>query len=272
MSYIYVLKNSSYEPYVVKIGKTTLEPHIRSKQIYWGATGVPEHFEVAFICKVPDCHAAEKAIHKSLASYRKNKRREFFHLPMEAARNIVVSVSAELFGKENISVVVNEEGSKKSEVKKTEEEIQDEYEYQNSSKMPLNEFIRTLKSSPVNTSILTSEQKSRLCVIKDVFDTVFPQEASKYHENFSCDHHPDREIKIWEHMVKAFMKVSTSPFVSDEFKKEALFLLLMRSMKTTDDVLESWEENIISKKQAKLLLKAYELKPKPIRVSKKIQA
>ncbi|PML81992.1 hypothetical protein BCT69_01225 [Enterovibrio norvegicus] len=266
MGYVYVLKNCSYEPYVVKIGKTTLEPHIRSKQIYWGATGVPEHFDVAFICKVPDCHVAEKAIHKALASYRKNKRREFFHLPIEAARNIVVSVSAELFGKENISVAVNIQEPTKRKIKKTEEDKQDEHEYQNASEMPVEQFVRTFKSSPVNTSILTSEQKTRLCVIKDVFDVVFPQEASKYHENFSCDQNPDREIKIWEHMAKAFMKVSTTPFIAYEFKREAFFLLLMRSMKSTDEVLINRDENIINNKQAKLLLKAYELKPKPLRV------
>lgn len=60
MSYVYVLKNPAYEAYIVKIGKTKLDPYIRAQQIYWGATGVPEHFDIAFVCKVPDCNIAEK--------------------------------------------------------------------------------------------------------------------------------------------------------------------------------------------------------------------
>lgn len=36
MNYVYVLKNSSYEAYVVKIGKTTQNPTVRASQLYWG--------------------------------------------------------------------------------------------------------------------------------------------------------------------------------------------------------------------------------------------
>lgn len=87
MSYIYVLKNPVYEAYIVKIGKTKLDPYIRAQQIYWGATGVPEHFEIAFVCKVPDCDLAEKKIHKLLSSYRKKQQERILSFTCRSGKN-----------------------------------------------------------------------------------------------------------------------------------------------------------------------------------------
>ncbi|TNI27145.1 GIY-YIG nuclease family protein [Aeromonas veronii] len=264
MCYIYVLKNPVYEAYIVKIGKTKLDPYIRAQQIYWGATGVPEHFEIAFVCKVPDCDLAEKKIHKLLSSYRKNNRREFFHLPVEVAKTAVISVCTELFGRDNISIVVNERGQRSINNIKTEEDLIDEFEYKISYSITLNEFMHALTPSPIGTSLLTQEQKHRIILINKVFAIVFPQSKKETIEDFSRDHNPDREIRIWEHMAKAFMKISENPFINNELKSEAFSLLLMRSMKSTSDVLREHKLVSINEKQARALLKAYELKPKPI--------
>lgn len=267
MSYIYLLKNPAYEAYIVKIGKTKLDPCIRAQQIYWGATGVPEHFDIAFVCKVPDCNIAEKKIHKLLSSYRKNNRREFFHLPIDAAKTAIISVCTELFGRDNISVVVNERRQKPINTIKTEEYLADEFEYNSSHSITFSKFMHALTPSPIGTSLLTQEQKHRIILINKVFAIVFPQSKKETIEDFSRDHNPDREIKIWEHMARAFMKVSENPFIDDKFKREAFALLLMRSMKNTNDVLREIKLDSINKKQATALLKAYELKPKPIRVT-----
>ena len=127
--------------------------------------------------------------------------------------------------------------------------------------------MHTLTPSSIGTSLLTQEQKHRITLINKVFAIVFPQSKKETIEDFSRDHNPDREIKIWEHMAKAFMKVSENLFVDDKFKREAFALLLMRSMKNTNDVLREIKLDSINKKQAGALLKAYELKPKPIRVT-----
>ncbi|WP_405631754.1 GIY-YIG nuclease family protein [Pseudoalteromonas sp. Ld20] len=257
MEFVYVLRNPSYEPYVVKIGRTKATPVIRAKQIYWGATGVPEHFEVAYFCGVPDCVKAEKYIHQVLASYRKNKRREFFHLPVQVAKKTVLSVCLNLFGSDNISVFIDEKSDLETTIENTEEEY---------SSHSVVMDISNISQSPINTSILTEKQKQRVITINDVFCEVFPNEESKALENFSRDHNPDREIEIWEHMAKAFMKVSTQPFLTKDFREEAFKLLLMRSASHTKHVLINRTSIYIDDKQAKLLLKAYELKPKPLRV------
>ncbi|HCZ9266003.1 TPA: GIY-YIG nuclease family protein [Vibrio alginolyticus] len=266
MNYVYVLKNSSYEAYVVKIGKTTQSPTVRANQLYWGATGVPEHFDVAFVCAVPDCHVAESKIHKVLSSYRRNNRREFFHLPLETAKKAVLAVCVELFGSEHVKVVVDLTGADTVE-EGIEEESSDSIVEGTMVKVSMDMFSKLIES-PINTSRLTELQKNRIAIINEVFREVFPNTDEQAYENFSRDHNPDREIKIWEAMAKAYMKVSTSSYVSYEVKEEAYSLLLLRSQMKTSDVLESITPVEISEKQAKNLLKAYELKPKPVTVEK----
>lgn len=263
MEYVYVLKNSSYEAYVVKIGKTTQEPRIRANQLYWGATGVPEHFDIAFVCAVPDCSRAESKVHKILKTYRRNNRREFFHLPLDTAKKTVLSICVELFGSEHVNVVVDltEEQQTKS-VPDNEPEIDREVV----SLTPV--MLNKLLMSSLNTSKLTELQKVRISVINDVFQDVFPCTNENAFDDFSRDHNPDREIKIWEAMAKAFMKVSSSTYVSKEIKEEAYNLLLLRSSMANKDVLAQINPEAMTNKQAKGLLNAYELKPKPPRVVK----
>lgn len=256
MEYIYVLKNKSYAPYVVKIGLTTLTPEVRAKQLYWGSTGVPEHFDVAFVCGVPDCKLAEKEVHESLSVYRKNEKREFFCLPIDVAKQVVFKICNELFGEDDVVVYVNED------FRDSVDSVGDDIEVRSIS-MP----IDAMSESPIGTSTLTDEQKFRASVIFEVFKEVFPISNEKWDEDFSRDHNPENEIVIWESMAKAFMKVSANEFATDEFKKEAYYLLLMRTMKSKSNVLKNRRKGIIDDKTAKKILSAYNLKPKPILVS-----
>ena len=80
--YVYILFHSAM-PGLVKIGQTTRDPSDRATEI--GGTGVPGRFAVAYRESVPDCRAAERRIHQSLAAYRYDPRREFFQISLEAA-------------------------------------------------------------------------------------------------------------------------------------------------------------------------------------------
>ncbi len=258
MEFVYVLINPSYKPYIVKIGRTKLTPNIRAKQLYWGSTGVPEHFDMAYFCIVPDCVKAEKHIHQVLKSYRKNKKREFFHLPFQTAKSTVTSVCENLFGKENVFTFIDE---------KSDFESDSDFEKNKESFQPsILVNISEMRQSPINTSTLTEGLEHRILIINSVFNEVFPNKASKAIENFTRDRNPEREIKIWEHMAKAFMKVSTQPFLRKGMTEEAFDLLLMRSSYDTEVVLRNRPLKCMDLQQAKLLLKEYELKPKPIKV------
>jgi hypothetical protein len=96
LGYVYVLQNTAYGAYVLKIGRTTREPNIRAQEVYAGASGVPVPFDVAAAFSVGDCIAAEKSIHKRLRSYRLNNRREFFRIRPDVAELLVAETCAEI--------------------------------------------------------------------------------------------------------------------------------------------------------------------------------
>ena len=93
--YIYALQNKSFGEHHIKIGMTTDKSEIRAKQLS-GGSGVPESFYVAFTCQVADCNLAERKIHNRLKTFRTNKNREFFLVPIEVASKVIISVCKEV--------------------------------------------------------------------------------------------------------------------------------------------------------------------------------
>lgn len=83
--YLYVLVNPSMDG-IVKIGKTTRSPTLRSREI-GSATGVPTPFLLVFDTAVSNCSAAERYVHERLEKrgLRVANNREFFRImPPEA--------------------------------------------------------------------------------------------------------------------------------------------------------------------------------------------
>jgi hypothetical protein len=68
--YIYALQNKSFGVHHIKIDRTTRKPDLRAREMYHRASGVPEPFDIAFVCQVADCVVAEKKIHERLKAYR----------------------------------------------------------------------------------------------------------------------------------------------------------------------------------------------------------
>lgn len=260
MSFIYILTNRSYEPHVLKIGKTRKNPEVRAKQLYSGKTGIPESFDVLFACEVPDCDIAESKIHKVFNSYRHNKRREFFRLPFEVAKNHVINICASLFDKGDIKVIYDI--NSKQDILNNPE---NEYSKSSYTYIDLDRLI----PSPIGTSILSSDQKQRILIFREIFSTVFPRATKDVLDDFSRDRNPESEIKIWEHMAKAFMKIHTNEFISDDYKEEAYTLLLERTWHSKTNVLINRQLMHIKEEQAKLILDFYELKPKPLVIERR---
>ena len=68
-------------PGIVKIGMTTKHPELRVAELS-AATGCPQPFELIGYFDSWQAAEAERAIHKALAHYRVNDRREFFAAPL----------------------------------------------------------------------------------------------------------------------------------------------------------------------------------------------
>jgi hypothetical protein len=112
--------------------------------------------------------------------------------------------------------------------------------------------------------LLSAEQKSRIIVIAEIFRDVFPDINETWISDFSRDENPETEIKIWESIGKAFLRIEQIEFLSDEQKQEAFDLLFMRSLESTSKVLEQFKLKTFSKKDAKEILRKYENPPSPL--------
>jgi hypothetical protein len=87
--YLYICSNPSM-PGLLKIGKTTRDPHERSQALY--STGVPTPFFVEYSWEVTDCSACERLAHQALDSYRVTKKREFFRIPLKTAHRKILTI------------------------------------------------------------------------------------------------------------------------------------------------------------------------------------
>lgn len=85
--FIYVLENVSM-PGIYKIGYTKGDPVKRAKQIS-SSTGVATDFTVAYSFNCFNGLQLEGEIHNLLSTYRINKRREFFEIDIDHAKEVV---------------------------------------------------------------------------------------------------------------------------------------------------------------------------------------
>ena len=88
--YVYILTNRSFKEDWVKIGKSSKEVDVRSKQLY--NTAVPLPFEIYATVKTSQYEDLEKKVHDILtdvADKRVNPKREFFNItPQKAAKTL----------------------------------------------------------------------------------------------------------------------------------------------------------------------------------------
>jgi len=88
--FVYILVNPAF-PNLVKIGKTTVSPASRAKEVSRG-TGVPAEFQVAWACEVVNCHSTERLLHSKLNMHRFRSNREFFEIAIERAISECASI------------------------------------------------------------------------------------------------------------------------------------------------------------------------------------
>lgn len=256
--FIYILKNKSFKDHYLKIGMTTRQPDARVKEIS-RATGVAEPFDLVFAHQVADCKIAEKEIHKTLSSYRNQKKKEFFIIPFNLAKLIVRQVCEKI--NKNFNLFIQEPIIIENPLPNNLENDFDD---------PLGVVsinINQIISSPSGTSILNNIQKQRIKIIAEILREVFPSSYEEWIIDFSRDSCPEEEIKIWEYIAKAFLKFENQ-FVSQEEKKEAFNLLLMRSMESPSRIIQKFQPQYITKKVVKEILYGYELSPKPLLVKR----
>lgn len=256
--YVYALTNKSFKNNVIKVGETSRTPNIRAKEIYNGATGVPELFDVVYACSVCDCKLAEQRIHEVLESYRVNQKREFFNMPITNVKKLI----------KDICIKVNEEYDNLEQFKikeinsNIEEPIKDDidFDYKNLQYIDL----RDLNEQDFETSLISEIQKNRIKLIANIFQDVFPSTVEKWINDFSKDDDSEREILIWEDMAKAYTQICSHWSFTKKQKIEVFDLILHRSALPPKLVLQKVRLKVLSRKQAKYVLSKYQGIPQPI--------
>ena len=88
--WVYILSNPSL-PNMLKIGYTKNEPEIRAKQIS-SSTGVALPYKVEWAFQCFNSEQLEQEVHAELASYRVNRQREFFDIPLAEAQEAIEEI------------------------------------------------------------------------------------------------------------------------------------------------------------------------------------
>jgi hypothetical protein len=263
--YIYALQNKSFGEHHIKIGKTTVRPESRAKQLSAGS-GVPEYFDVAFTCQVTDCNKAEIKIHERLKAYRTNQKREFFLIPIEVASKVIIGVCKEVNEIYGLTVqypqIIESQSSDKANL-----ELEDSVETTPEDGCWIQSDRIVL--FPADTSILTEEQKQRIKIIADITANHMLRTLTldEWIVGFTRDEHPEEEIFIWESIIKAYLKIDQVKYLDKDQKKESLSLLLMRSTCSASQVLKNFKLDRLSRKVAKEILRNYEDPPKSLLIA-----
>ncbi|WP_354007038.1 GIY-YIG nuclease family protein [Burkholderia sp. 572] len=262
--YIYILQNRSYGRHVVKIGKTTRTPSDRAKEVFHNATGVPEPFDVVAWCQVGDCDTAERMIFQQLAAYRVHNRREFFSIPRHVANSVVLQRCTSINQQMGLVNLDSWESSPATLGAHAHQEAPTEAfapEHQNAIEVELG---RLRAGNPIGTSMLTTEQRSRIDVISMILDEVNPIGSGNWHDSFSQDHNPENEIVLWEEIARAYVAADQKHSLTIAERFEAYALLLLRSGTPSSKVLKSMKLSEMTEERARKILAEYSLAPRPL--------
>jgi hypothetical protein len=183
----------------------------------------------------------------------------FFRISARTARKVVLAACSEInaqHGAEAPAVTVDAIAAPAAE------KASDQYaeKYGEILRMP----IESVEESPIGTSVVTDHQKKRISVVSDILQEVFPDTNENWYRDFSRDQHPESEIRIWEHIAKAYLKIEGIDYFAKAEKDEAYGLLLQRSLAPPKEVLKEYELECFSPEEASRIMAGYELSPKPI--------
>ena len=116
---------------------------------------------------------------------------------------------------------------------------------------------KTIQPGPIRRDSLTHEQMARIRALQATFVEVDGQTVEQWVDNFKRDADPDKELRIWERMSKAFRAFCDGRKLSPEAKKDVFSVVLLRSMASEQDVLEHMKLKVLSREDAIAVMKSY---------------
>jgi len=116
---------------------------------------------------------------------------------------------------------------------------------------------KTIQPGPIQRDALSDEQMARIRALQAVFVEVDGQTVEQWVDSFKRDWDPDKELRIWEQMAKAYRGYCDGKQLSAVAKKDVYRVVLLRSMASEQDVLERVELNELSHDDAIAVMKGF---------------
>lgn len=229
--HIYILQNDSHDNLVLKIGLTRGKPEVRAKQLYWGSSGVPEHFDIAVAYSVGDCVDAERKIHERLDAYRINPKREFFRVDPRVAQTIVVDTCKKVNSAMGLGAPIKFRFENKKSTSYIKP-IPDIPGLDLSTMAAEVVELSTLKIAPIGTCELSEAQIDRIQIVSLILTDVLGVPLVKFIETFTRDKYPEPEIVVWENIAKVYQQFDSETLRSESERKSAYRFILSSSMLT----------------------------------------
>lgn len=110
--------------------------------------------------------------------------------------------------------------------------------------------FKKIQPAPTQPDQLSDEQRTRIKSLQKTFSEVDGQSVEQWNNSFRRDENPEREIKVWERLAKAYVKYCSRRRLPIETRKEIYKVLLLRSMSPPGYVLKELELKRLSESDA----------------------
>ena len=113
----------------------------------------------------------------------------------------------------------------------------------------------TIQPGPIRRDTLNDEQMARIRALQTVFVEVDGQTVEQWVDNFKRDADPDKELRVWERMAKAYRAYCDGKQLSATAKKDVYRIVLLRSMAPEHEVLDKVKLSELSRDDASAVMK-----------------
>jgi hypothetical protein len=124
-----------------------------------------------------------------------------------------------------------------------------------------------LKPGPVRHEVLTDGQMDRVKALQTTFAEVDPTPLESWVNDFKRDIDPERELRTYEGMAKAYRAYCQGRSLSAGAKMDVYRVVLLRSGAPDEDVLPRLKLKELSAADAKDILRLYTEPPQPLTVT-----
>lgn len=115
----------------------------------------------------------------------------------------------------------------------------------------------TIQPGPIRHDTLSDEQMARILALQAVFVELDRYSVEQWVDDFKRDADPDKELRVWERMAKAYRSYCDGKQLSAVTKNDVYRVVLLRSMASEQEVLERVKLDELSRDDMIAVMKGF---------------